>query len=132
LTDAEFEEMKKHTTIGRDVIAATQKNLGNKSFLEIGLDIAYTHHEKWDGSGYPQGLKGTQIPLFGRMMALADTYDALISRRVYKQGYSHEEAVRIITSEARDSFDPSIVSAFLKLAPQFRAIAEKYTDPQSD
>jgi adenylate cyclase len=96
LTDQEFEEMKQHTVYGRDTILVAERKLGNASFLRIAREIAYTHHERWDGSGYPEGLKGEQIPVPGRLMALADTYDALTSQRVYKSELPHEQAVQII------------------------------------
>ncbi len=129
LTAEEFEEMKKHTRIGRDVIAETQKKLGNKAFLRLAYEIAYTHHEKWDGSGYPQGLRGEEIPLSGRLMAVADMYEALTTRRVYKPAHSHEEAVRIMSTEERHSFDPDIMEVFMELAEEFRLLAERYVDP---
>jgi putative two-component system response regulator len=127
----EYEEMKRHTIIGRDIIAATSRKLGRRSFLNLAHEIVYTHHEKWDGSGYPQGLKGETIPLSGRLMALADTYDALISRRVYKPAFSHQRAVRVIESESGHSFDPSIVAAFMRLTDAFLKVAMTYTDGQS-
>lgn len=130
LSPEEFAEMKKHTTIGRDVIAATQKTLGNKAFLKLAYEIAYTHHEKWDGTGYPQGLKGEQIPLSGRLMAVADMYEALTTQRVYKPAHTHEEAIRIMTNEERASFDPEILSVFIKLSDDFRNLAQKYVDPK--
>jgi CHASE2 domain-containing sensor protein len=128
LSEKEFEEMKKHAVIGRDAIQATEKKLGNQSFLKAANDIAYTHHEKWDGSGYPQGIRGEAIPLSGRLMALADTYDALISRRVYKPALTHAEAVRIIAKEKGAHFDPDVVDAFLVTADEFHAIARQYED----
>ena len=130
LTAEEYEEMKKHTLIGRDVIAETQNKLGNKAFLKVAYEIAYTHHEKWDGSGYPQGLKGEQIPLSGRLMAVADMYEALTTRRVYKPALSHHEAVRIMSTEEKHSFDPNILEVFMELSEEFRLLAEKYVDPE--
>lgn len=94
LTDEEFEEMKKHTNYGHDALWITEQKLGEDSFLRHAREIAYTHQEKWDGSGYPSGLKGDEIPISGRLMALADVYDALISKRVYKPPFPHEKAVQ--------------------------------------
>ncbi len=128
LSGEEFEEMKRHTVYGRDTIRAAERNLGNTSFLRIAREIAYTHHERWDGSGYPEGLKGEQIPVAGRLMALADSYDALTSRRVYKPRISHEEAVEIIVKEKGSHFDPEIVDAFLAVKEKFRQIVLKYGD----
>jgi len=128
LSDQEFEEMKRHTVYGRDTIRAAERNLGNTSFLRIAREIAYTHHERWDGSGYPEGLKGEQIPVPGRLMALADSYDALTSRRVYKPRIPHEKAVEIIIEEKGSHFDPEVVDAFLELREEFRQIALKYGD----
>ncbi|WP_319525920.1 CHASE2 domain-containing protein [uncultured Desulfosarcina sp.] len=128
LTEEEFEEMKRHTIIGRNIIAATNRKLGNQSFLKIAHELVYTHHEKWDGTGYPQGLKEDQIPLSGRLMALADAYDALISKRVYKPAFAHEKAVAAIRSQSGKSFDPKIVDVFSRLADDFKKISQKYTD----
>ena len=128
LSDQEFEEMKRHTVYGRDTIRAAERNLGNTSFLRIAREIAYTHHERWDGSGYPEGLKGEQIPVPGRLMALADSYDALTSRRVYKPRIPHEKAVEIIIEEKGSHFDPEVVDAFLEVREEFRQIALKYGD----
>lgn len=94
--------------------------------------ITYSHHEKWDGTGYPEGLKGNDIPLAGRLMALADVYDALISRRIYKPAFSHEKAVRIITEEKGTHFDPELVELFLSCEQQFHEIAETYADPPDE
>jgi putative two-component system response regulator len=128
LTDEEFEEMKKHTVYGRDVIHAAAKRLGDNSFLHIAEEIAYTHHEKWDGKGYPQGLKGEEIPVSGRIMAIADVYDALISKRVYKPPMPHQKAVSIICDEQGIHFDPDIVKAFMDLSEIFRNIALRFAD----
>jgi len=128
LSKKEFEEMKRHTIIGRNIIAATNRKLGSQSFLKIAHELVYTHHEKWDGTGYPQGLKEEQIPLSGRLMALADAYDALISRRVYKPAFAHEKAVAAIRSESGKSFDPKIVDVFGRLTDDFKKISQKYTD----
>jgi len=130
LSETEFEKMKKHAVIGRNAIRATERKLGNKSFLRLAHDIAYTHHEKWNGTGYPQGLRGEEIPLCGRLMALADTYDALISQRVYKPPLTHEEAIRIIVKDKGTHFDPDIVDAFLTVSEEFRNIAREHSDSE--
>jgi adenylate cyclase len=128
LTDQEFDEMKQHTVYGRDTILAAERKLGNTSFLRVAREIVYTHHERWDGSGYPEGLKGDQIPVPGRLMALADSYDALTSKRVYKSQIPHEKAVEIIIEEKGSHFDPEVVDAFLEVEKNFRQISLKYTD----
>ena len=130
LSETEFEEMKKHAVIGRNAIRATERKLGNKSFLRLAHDIAYTHHEKWNGTGYPQSLRGEEIPLCGRLMALADTYDALISQRVYKPLLTHEEAIRIIVKDKGTHFDPDVVDAFLTVSEEFRNIAREHSDSE--
>jgi adenylate cyclase len=128
LTEEEFEEMKKHTLYGRDAILFTEKKLGNASFLHFAREIAYTHHEKWDGCGYPEGLRADAIPVSGRLMALVDTYDALVNKRVYKSPVPHEEAVQIILGERGSQFDPDVVDAFSKVEKQFCRIAVTYAD----
>jgi CHASE2 domain-containing sensor protein len=128
LTDQEFEEMKRHTVYGRDTILVAERKLGNTSFLRIAREIAYTHHERWDGSGYPEGLKGEQIPVPGRLMALVDTYDALTSKRVYKSQLPHEMAVQIIIEAKGTQFDPAVVDAFLEVEEDFRRIGLRYAD----
>ena len=128
LTEEEFEEMKRHTVYGRDAILVSEKKLGRDSFLSVAREIAYTHQEKWDGTGYPQGLKGDEIPLFGRLMAVADVYDALISKRVYKPPYPHDTAVAMIQEGRGSHFDPDIVDAFMDLADEFRKIALENAD----
>jgi len=128
LTDEEFEAIKKHALYGRGAIRAAVKNLGRDSFLRYAEDIAYTHQEKWDGSGYPQGLKNEEIPIPGRLMALADVYDALISKRVYKTPFSHTKAVAIIKEGKGSHFDPDMVDAFLEVEEEFRQIALEHAD----
>ncbi len=133
LTPNEFEEMKRHVVYGRDAILRAERALGDvkSSFLNIAKEIAYTHHEKWDGSGYPEGLAGEAIPLSGRLMALADVYDALVSQRVYKNAYSHEEAVKLIISQSGRQFDPDLIDAFVELEQVFRNISDEIRDPEN-
>lgn len=120
--------MKKHTTYGRDSLRISEEKLGSNSFLETAREIAYTHHEKWNGSGYPNGLRGDEIPIAGRIMALADVYDALISQRVYKEAFSHEDAREIILNGKGIHFDPQIVDAFIELEDAFYKIALEFRD----
>ena len=130
---AEFEIMKKHPVLGRDAILNAQKAAGEPlEFFEIAKDMVYSHHEKWDGSGYPLGLAGNAIPIAGRLMALADVYDALISPRVYKAGMPHHQAAEIITRGKGMHFDPDVVEAFLDLTPEFIEIATQFADSDSD
>ena len=126
----EFLVMKTHATLGRDAISHAEKSLGTEvEFLSMAKEIALSHQEKWDGSGYPQGLSGDAIPISARLMAVADVYDALISRRVYKEAMTHEQAVQIIAEGRGTHFDPDLVDAFLKISDEFRAIAERFADP---
>lgn len=128
LTDDEFEEMKKHTVYGRDALRVAADKLGDNSFLRFAMEIAYSHQEKWDGSGYPEGLKGEDIPVSGRLMALADVYDALISKRVYKPPFTHQRAVEIILQGKGAHFDPGMVDAFMEIQEDFRQIALRFVD----
>lgn len=131
LTPEEFEVMKTHTTLGRDAILQAEEALGLEvEFLRIAKEIAYCHQEKWDGSGYPNALQGEAIPLSARMMAIADVYDALISKRVYKAAMGHEEAVQIILEGKGKHFDPDITDAFSVIAEEFRMIAHLYADEE--
>ncbi len=132
LTENEYIEMRKHTVYGRDALLAAEKKLGSNSFLRLAREIAYGHHERWDGSGYPQGLSGLDIPLCARLMALADVYDALISKRVYKPPYPHSKAVQIISSGSGTHFDPVVVDAFMELNEIFRAIALEHADHEEE
>lgn len=127
LTDEEFEVMKTHTTQGRDAVLRAERLMNStETFLRFAKEIVYSHHEKWDGTGYPQGLAGETIPLSARLMAVADVYDALTSKRVYKEAMSHEQAVDIIVSDAGRHFDPDIVEIFVKCCHKFQEISEQY------
>lgn len=132
LTDVEFNEMKKHTTLGRDTLQVAEEKLGHNSFLHYARDIAYSHHEKWDGTGYPEGTSGQDIPVSGRLMAIADVYDALISKRVYKPLLSHNKAVSIMKEGKGSHFDPVMIDAFLCIEDRFRKIAIKYADSSEE
>ncbi len=131
LTPEEFEEMKKHTVYGRDTIIAAEKELVSQDlFLVTAREIAYSHHERWDGAGYPEGLSGENIPIPARLMALVDVYDALISKRVYKGAIQPEEAKNIIVQGKGSHFDPAVVDAFLQLEGEFARIAEAYREEE--
>ena len=125
LTTEEFEVMKSHTTLGYEALQSAEAALGENSFLEIAKQIALTHHEKWDGSGYPDGLIGKSIPLTGRIMAVADVYDALISKRAYKQAFTHQEALKVISDGSGSHFDPDIVKIFCQIEQQIAKIADE-------
>lgn len=115
LTYEEREEMKPHTTIGADTLRDLYNMNEHNEFLKMAVDIANYHHEKWDGTGYPKGLKGQEIPLSARIMAVIDTYDALTSRRPYREAFSHEESIGIINEEKGEYFDPGIIEIFNKI-----------------
>jgi len=130
LTDAEFEVMKQHTVYGRDAIVSVENALGyTNTFLRYAREITYSHQEKFDGSGYPEGLSGEQIPMSARLMAVADVYDALISKRVYKPAFTHETAMEMIRQGSGEHFDPDVVDAMLTVEEEFMAIANRYGDP---
>lgn len=125
----EFEIMKTHTTLGKEAIERAEIELGMEvEFLSCAKQIAASHHEKWDGSGYPQGLSGDAIPICARLMALADVFDALISRRVYKESFPHEKALEIILAEKGGHFDPDVTDAFAAIAEEMKAIAGRFVD----
>lgn len=130
---SEFEIMKRHTTLGRDAIEHAEKSLGMEvDFLRTAKEIALSHQEKWDGSGYPEGLAGDAIPLSARLMALADVYDALISRRVYKEGMPHDQAMTIIRDGRGSHFDPDMTDAFVEIQDEMQAIAARFVDTDQD
>jgi len=126
LTAEEFDIMKHHSMIGGDTLKAADIEAGRDSFLAMGRDIAYYHHEKWNGQGYPFGLAGEEIPLCARITALADVYDALSSRRPYKEPFSHEKSKAIILEGRGSHFDPDVVDAFLTREEQFLDIRESF------
>jgi len=128
LSTDEFEIMKTHTTLGYDTLISVGSKLKSSAFLEYAADVANSHHEKYDGSGYPNGLIGDDIPLVGRLMAIADVYDALVSKRVYKEAMTHSDAIEIIRSGTGTHFDPRIVECALKLETTFQNIAQTYID----
>jgi putative two-component system response regulator len=123
LTPEEFEIMKTHVVVGVDAIEKIMHNTDEHAFLRHALLIAGTHHEKWDGTGYPMGLKGKNIPLEGQLMAIADVYDALITKRPYKEPFSHEEACKIIESASGTSFNPVLIDVFRKIKGEFERAA---------
>jgi len=127
LTPEEFEIMKKHTTYGVDALKLAGHGSTTLSFIRTALEIVGTHHEKFDGSGYPSGLSGKSIPLSGRLMAIIDVYDALVSQRVYKPAFPHQTAMEIIGGERGKHFDPGLVDAFFEIETEIQSIAERFT-----
>ena len=127
LSEREFQIMQTHTTIGAETLDAAMRRFPNTPYLRMARDIAATHHERWDGTGYPAKLSGTAIPLAGRIVALADVYDALTSRRVYKDAFAHDIAKAIIVKESNTHFDPDIVEAFLAAESAVISIREQFT-----
>jgi len=128
LTDAEMEIMKQHAEFGRRIIVSTAQRIDGDNFLVIAGEIAATHHERWDGGGYPVGLRGQAIPLSGRIMAVADIYDALISRRCYKEPYTHEHSTRIMRDLRGKTFDPEVIDAFFRIETEILDIAARFRD----
>lgn len=128
LSDEEFVVMKTHTTIGAATLESVHRQYPHNAFIEMGIDIARYHHEKWDGNGYPDRLAGEAIPLSARVMALVDVYDALRARRPYKEPFSHERAITIIGEESGRMFDPRIVHAFCSVEKQFDAVCQSLAD----
>jgi putative two-component system response regulator len=122
LTQEEFEAMKTHALIGEKIIEEMILRTGEKDFLSNAKLFAGSHHERWDGNGYPRGLKGDEIPLQGRIMAVVDVYDALVSERPYKKAFSDEEAVKIITENSGTQYDPKIIEVFTQVLDQFKAV----------
>jgi putative two-component system response regulator len=123
LTKEEFETMKLHTSYGKMLLESLQDKVPNQTFLDYAKILSHRHHERWDGSGYPDGLKGNEIPLQARMMALADVYDALVSKRPYKEAFSHEKAMQIISEGRGTQFDPDLTDLFINLSPEIMKIS---------
>ena len=133
LTADELAILRTHPKVAYEALLRAEKTLGQTaSWLAAAKELVLSHQEKWDGTGYPQGLWGTQIPLSARIVALADVYDALISNKVYKDGVSHDAAVKILTAERGKHFDPDVVNAFLAVQEQFAAIAQRHADTDDD
>ena len=129
LDEEEFAVMKTHTTIGRDAILRAQQVLGaDAEFLKYAREMAYSHHEKWDGGGYPQGLRGEDIPISARLVALADAYDVMISRRPHKPPIPHDEVLQILGAARGVHFDPDVFDAFRQAEQEFRDIAARHPD----
>jgi len=132
LTEKEFEIIKRHTLMGGNALKAIEAQIEGKSFLAVGKEIAYNHHEKWDGSGYPRGLKGEAIPLSARIIAVADVYDALTTKRFYKEAYSHAKARDMIIELKGKHFDPEIVHAFTAVARKFNRVRKEKLKENAD
>jgi putative two-component system response regulator len=132
LSDEEFEIMKTHTLLGARTLEAAARKYPNAGYLKMARQIAESHHEKWDGTGYPKGLEGCEIPLSGRIVALADVYDALVSRRAYKAAFTHVTARSIIQEGRGTHFDPVIVDAFMAVEPQFIAVQKVFSASLSE
>ena len=128
LTHAEHFRIQSHTQLGAECIRQIERRLGNSNFLEMAREITLYHHERWDGTGYPTGLSGEEIPLAARIVAIADVYDALRVKRVYKDAQPHDECVRMIREEAGRHFDPTLVDVFLSIEHQLREISERFAD----
>jgi putative two-component system response regulator len=118
LTPEELVEMRRHPVLGHDVILKAEQQVGvhDDATLAMAKDIVYTHHERWDGSGYPQGLRGTEIPIPGRVMAIVDVYDAVSARTLYQRSMSHDDTVKFIAAGKGSHFDPAVVEAFVSVA----------------
>ena len=132
LSEKEFEVIKRHTLMGGNALKAIELQIEGKSFLAMGREIAYNHHEKWDGSGYPRGLKGEAIPLSARIIAVADVYDALTTKRFYKEAYSHAKARDMIIELKGKHFDPEIVNAFTAVAEKFNRVRKEKLKEETD
>jgi putative two-component system response regulator len=130
LTDDERDKMKLHSLYGKMLLENLQNRVPNQTFLEYAKTLAHRHHERWDGTGYPDHLKGEEIPFQARMMAIADVYDALISKRPYKKPFSHEEAMHYIASAGGSQFDPDLASLFVSLSDKIKDVGKDYDDAQ--
>lgn len=132
LTEEEYNIMKTHTIIGGKTLREVDQQHPGNDFVHVGIEIAESHHERWDGNGYPYGLAGEDIPLAGRILALGDVYDAHISERVYKEAFSHDRSREIILSGSGKNFDPDIVEAFVSSEDEFIAIGKRYVDIEKE
>ncbi|WP_425488921.1 HD-GYP domain-containing protein [Cognatilysobacter xinjiangensis] len=132
LTAEEWVIMRKHAEFGRQIILSTSRHIDGDNFLTVASEIAATHHEKWDGTGYPMGLEGQAIPLSGRIMAVADIYDALISRRCYKDPFPHERAMQMMRELRGVTFDPVVLDAFFAIEKEIRRIAGNFRDEDEE
>jgi len=128
LSEAEYEIMKSHTLVGAELLEGLRKSFGDFSMISMGVDVAIGHHEWWDGSGYPRGRKGRDIPLAARILGICDVYDALTSNRVYKKAWSHEETEKTIREGAGRQFDTDLVDIFFRNLEDLFAVREKYPD----
>ena len=124
--------MKKHPIIGAETLREVDRQHPGNAFIRTGIDIAEGHHEKWDGSGYPYGLQGEAIPLVARILALGDVYDALTSKRCYKDAFSHEKSRSIIVQGKGSHFDPDVVLAFLEMEDEFQRIRSDFQDSDQE
>ena len=131
LTPEELAQMRRHPELGRDVIVKAEKQVGvhDDAILAMAKDLVYTHHERWDGTGYPQGLRGPQIPVPGRLLAIVDVYDAVVERSLYQRPMSHEDAVQFIRRGSGTHFDPDVVEAFMGVAPEFERLFNQVGSP---
>jgi len=127
-TEEEYNEMKKHSAEGARIVRQILDNVEEEDFVRIAVNVAYYHHERWDGTGYPFGLSGTDIPVEARIMALADVFDALVSRRCYKDAFSYDEAFRIIQESLGTHFDPELGKLFISCRPELEAFYNSYAD----
>ncbi len=127
LSEEEFTQMKNHTILGKEAIERISDKVEESEFLQQAAILAYSHHERWDGTGYPQGLKGEEIPLQGRLMAIADVYDALVSVRTYKKSFTHDEAVEMMIKGSGTQFDPRLIGIFMDIADKFQTISAEWS-----
>jgi putative two-component system response regulator len=131
LDEGEFEVMKMHTVFGARMLDAALREYPNASFLKMARNIALSHHERFDGGGYPQGLSGEAIPLCGRIAAVADVYDAITTKRIYKNAFSHDFAVSVIADKSKGQFDPSVIAAFRAEERKFTAIHAEFVEEET-
>jgi len=130
LTPEELAEMRRHPEYGYEVILKAEGRVGvrDDAILAMAKEIVYTHHERWDGEGYPRKLRGTEIPIPGRVMAVVDVYDATTTRTLYRPSMSHDDAVKFIVDRKATHFDPAVVQAFVSVAPRFKIVSAEYRD----